>query len=156
MTTHQNCLDMIPPYYQPTKGVQIICASLCEFSSVCSRSGEKFQTFWPRGAATSLGLVDILIIGYLDGVQTSHQNRCVPVACYHDQVEKNGKVWHKFWWSLLPNQSISHEGSWFPKWDVLIQTRVAGDIIVWPHKYFHGRQSPLYHGFYFMEHFGYR
>ena len=44
-----------------------------------------------------------------------HQNWCVPVACSHDPVEKIGKVWHKFWWPLLPNRSISHEGSWFSK-----------------------------------------
>ena len=88
-------LAMIPPYYQPSKGVQIICASLCEFSSVCSRSGEKFQTFRPRGAATGVGLVGILITGNSDGVG-HHPNLCVPVACSHDPVEKIGKVWHKF------------------------------------------------------------
>ena len=64
-------LAMIPPYYQPSKGVQIICASLCEFSSVCSRSGEKFQTFRPRGAATGVGLVGILITENSDGFRTS-------------------------------------------------------------------------------------
>ena len=65
-------LAMIPPYYQPSKeGVQIICASLCEFSSVCSRSGEKVQTFRPRGAATGVGLVGILITRNSDGVRTS-------------------------------------------------------------------------------------
>ena len=70
------------PYYQPTKeGVQIICASLCEFACVCSRSEEKFQTLWPRGAATGVGLVGILITGNSDGG--------VPVACSHDPVEKN-------------------------------------------------------------------
>ena len=89
-------LAMIPPYYQPSKGVQIICASLCEFSSVCSRSGEKFQTFRPRGAATGVGLVGILITENSDGVRTSSKPMCVPVACSHDPVEKNGKVWHKF------------------------------------------------------------
>ena len=67
---------MIPPYYQPSKGVQIICASLCEFSSVCSRSGEKFQTFRPRGAATGVGLVGILIIENSDGVRTSSKSMC--------------------------------------------------------------------------------
>ena len=69
-------LAMIPPYYQPSKGVQIICASLCEFSSVCSRSGEKFQTFRPRGVATDVGLVGILITGNSDGVQTSSKSVC--------------------------------------------------------------------------------
>ena len=69
-------LAMIPPYYQPSKGVQIICASLCEFSSVCSRSGEKFQTFRPRGAATGVGLVGILITGNSDGVRTSSKSMC--------------------------------------------------------------------------------
>ena len=69
-------LAMIPPYYQPSKGVQIICASLCEFSSVCSRSGEKFQTFRPRGAATSVGLVGILITENSDGVRTSSKSMC--------------------------------------------------------------------------------
>lgn len=29
--------------------------------------------------------------------------------------KKFGKVWHKFWWPILPNRSISHEGSWFSK-----------------------------------------
>ncbi len=67
---------MIPPYYQPSKGVQIICASLCEFSSVCSRSGEKFQTFRPQGAATGVGLVGILITGNSDGVRTSSKSTC--------------------------------------------------------------------------------
>ena len=89
-------LAMIPPYYQPNKGVQIICASLCEFLSVCSRSGEKFQTFPPRGAATGVGLVDNLVTGNLDGVRTSHENRCVPVACYHDPVEKMVKFGTSF------------------------------------------------------------
>ena len=69
-------LAMVPPYYQPSKGVQIICASLCEFSSVCSRSGEKFQTFRPRGAATGVGLVGILITGNSDGVRTSSKSMC--------------------------------------------------------------------------------
>ena len=68
---------MIPPYYQPSKeGVQIICALLCEFSSVCSRSGEKFQTFRPRGAAIGIGLVGILITGNSDGVRTSSKSMC--------------------------------------------------------------------------------
>ena len=48
--------------------------------------------------------------------------------------KKIGKVWQKFWWSLVPNRSISHEGSWFPKGDVSIETPVAGDFIVCPHK----------------------
>ena len=148
-------LAMIPPYYQPSKGVQIICVSLCEFSSVCSRSGEKFQTFRPRGAATGVGLVGILITENSDGVRTSSKLMCA-LACSHDPMEKIGKVWHKFWWPLLPNRSISHEGSWFPKGDVSIQTPVAGDFIVWPHKNFHGTQSPLYHGFDFLAHFRYR
>ena len=70
-------LAMIPPYYQPSKeGVQIICVSLCEFSSICSRSGEKFQTFQPRGAATGVGLVGILFIGNSDGVRTSSKSMC--------------------------------------------------------------------------------
>ena len=70
-------LAKIPPYYQPSKeGVQIICASLCEFSSVCSRSGEKFQTFRSRGAATGVGLVGILITGNSDGVRTSSKSMC--------------------------------------------------------------------------------
>ena len=70
-------LAMIPPYYQPSKeGVQIICASLCEFSSICSRSGEKFQTFRSRGAATSVGLVGILITKNSDGVRTSSKSMC--------------------------------------------------------------------------------
>ena len=69
-------LAMIPPYYQPSKVVQIICASLCEFSSICSRSGEKFQTFRPRGAATGVGLVGILITGNSNGVRTSSKSMC--------------------------------------------------------------------------------
>ena len=69
-------LAMIPPYYQPSKGVHIICASLCEFSSVCSRSGEKFQTFRPQGAATGIGLVGILITENSDGVRTSSKSMC--------------------------------------------------------------------------------
>ena len=80
--------------------------------------------------------------------------------CAHGMLSrprgKNGKLRHKFYWSLLPNRSISHEGSWFPKGDMSIQTPVAGDFIVWPHKYFHGTQSPLYHGFDFLAHFRYR
>ena len=82
MTAHKNflvgmhILAMIPPYYQPSKGVQIICASLCEFSSVCSRSGQKFQTFRPRGAATGIGLVGILITENSDGVRTSSKSMC--------------------------------------------------------------------------------
>ena len=83
MTAHQNwlvgmILAMISHYDHPSKeGVQIICASLCEFSSVCSRSGEKFQTFRPRGAATGVGLVGIWITGNSDGVRTSSKLVCV-------------------------------------------------------------------------------
>ena len=69
-------LAMIPPYYQPSKGVQIICASLCEFSSVCSRSREKFQTFRPRGVGSGVGLVGILITENSDGVRTSSKSMC--------------------------------------------------------------------------------
>ena len=47
-----------------------------------------------------------------------------------------GKVWHRFWWSFLPNRSISHEGPWFLEGCVSIQTPVVGDFIVWPHKKF--------------------
>ena len=65
------------PYYQPSKeGVQFIWASLCDFSSICLRSGEKFQTFRPRGAATDIGLVVILITGNSDGVRTSSKLMC--------------------------------------------------------------------------------
>ena len=58
------------------EGVQIICASLCEFSSICPRSGERFQIFRPRGAATGIGLVGILIIANSDEVQTSSKSMC--------------------------------------------------------------------------------
>ena len=67
---------MIPPYYQPSKGVQIICVSFSEFSSICLRSGDKFQTFRPWGAATSVGLVGILITKNSDGVRTSSKSMC--------------------------------------------------------------------------------
>ena len=149
-------LAMIPPYYQPSKGVQIICASLCEFSSVYSRSGEKFQTFRPRGAATGVGLVGILIIENSDGVRTSSKLMYACGVLSRPRRIFFCKVWHMFWWSILPNRSISHEGPWFPKEDVSIQTPVAGDFIVWPHKNFHGTQSPLYHMFDFLAHFRYR
>ena len=82
MTAHQNCLvgmmlAMISHYDQPSEeGVQIICASLREFLSICSRSGEKFQTFRPRGAATGVGLVGILIKVNLEGVRTSSKSMC--------------------------------------------------------------------------------
>ena len=65
-----------------------------------------------------------------------HQNRCVPVACSHDPVEKIGKVWHKFCWPLLPNGASHMKDHGFPKGDVSIQTPVAGDFIVWSHKNF--------------------
>ena len=134
-------LAMIPPYYQPSKGVQIICASLSEFSSVCSRSGEKFQTFRPRGAATGVGLVCVLI---------TENSMC---AC-GVLSRPRGKILVKFGTSF-DDRSFQPEESWFPKGDVSIQTLVAGDFIVWPHKKFHGTQSPLYHRFDFLAHFRY-
>ena len=83
MTAHRNCLVGLhdtsydTPYYQRSKeGVHIICVLLCEYSSVFSRSGEKFQTFRPRGAATGVGLVGILITENSDGVQTSSKLMC--------------------------------------------------------------------------------
>ena len=151
-------LAMISHYDQPSKeGVQIICASLCEFSSICSRSGEKFQTFRPRGVATGVGLVDILFIGNSDGVRTSHQNRCVPVACSHDPVEIFSVKFDTSFDDCSFQTGASHmKDHGFAKGDVSIQTPVVGDFIVWPHKNFHGTQSPLYHGFDFLAHFRYR
>ena len=52
-----------------------MCVALRVFIH-CPRSGEKFQTFWPRGAATGVGLVGILITGNSDGVQTSSKSVC--------------------------------------------------------------------------------
>ena len=121
MTAHQNCLvgmilAVISHYDQPSKeGVKIICASLCRFSSVCSRSREKFQTFRPRGAATGIGLVDILITGNSDGVRTSHQNWCVPVACYHDPVEKMVKFGTSFDDRSFQTGASHMKGHGFPK-----------------------------------------
>mgnify|MGYP005831034901 CR=1 FL=1 len=81
MINHKHCLVGMhdTSYDTPitiSLSIQIICASLCEFSFVCFRSGEKFQTFWSRGVATSVGLVGILITGNLDGVRTSSKLMC--------------------------------------------------------------------------------
>ena len=52
-----------------------MCVALRVFIH-CPRNGEKFQTFQPRGAATGVGLVGILITGNSDGVQTSSKSVC--------------------------------------------------------------------------------
>jgi len=52
-----------------------LCVALRVFI-YCLRNGEKFQTFWPRGAATGVGLVGILITGNSDGVRTSSKSMC--------------------------------------------------------------------------------
>ena len=94
MTTHQNCLvgmilAMISHYDQPSKeGVQIICASLCEFSFVCSRSREKFQTFRPWGAAIGIGLVGMLVTGNSDGVRTSSKLMCTCAMLWRPRGKK--------------------------------------------------------------------
>ena len=142
MTAHQNCLvgmilAMISHYDHPSKeGVQIICASLCEFSSVCSRSMEKFQTFRPRGAATGVGLVGILITGNSDGVRTSSKS-----VCARDVLSRpRGNFLVKFGTSFDDRScqtGASHmKDHGFPKGDVSIQTPAAGDFIVWSHKNF--------------------
>ena len=137
------------------EGVQIICVSLCEFSSVCSRSGEKFQTFRPQGAATGVGLVGILIIENSDGVRTSSK---LMYAC-GVLSRPRGKNLVKFGTSFddhsFQTEAYHMKDRGFPKGDVSIQTPVAGDFIVWPHKNFHSTQSPLYHGFDFLAHFRY-
>ena len=82
-------LAMIPPYYQASKeGVQMICASLCEVSSVFSRRREKFQTLRPRGAATGVGLVGILITENSDGVRTSSKSMCACVVLSRPRGKK--------------------------------------------------------------------
>ena len=150
-------LVMISHYDQPSKeGVHIICASLCEFSSVCSRSGEKFQTFRPRGAATGVGLVGILITGNSDGVRTSSKSMCACGVLSRPRGKKLVKFGTSFDDRSFQTGASHMKDHGFPKGDVSIQTPVAGDFIVWPHKYFHGTQSSLYHGFYFLVHFKYR
>ena len=162
MTAHQNCLvgmilAMISNYDHPRKeGVQIICASLCEFSSVCSRSGEKFQTFWPRGAATGVGLVVILVTENSDGVRTSSKSMCACGVLSRPRGKKLVKFGTSFDDRSFQTGASHMKDHGFPKGDVSIQTPVAGDFIVWPHKNFHGTQSPLYHGFDFLAHFRYR
>ena len=128
-------LAMIPPYYQPSKGVQIICASLCEFSSVCSRSGEKFQTFRPRGAATGVGLVGILITGNSDGVQTSSKSLCA-YGMLSRPREKRVKFGTSFDDRPFQTGASHMKDHGFPKGDMSIQTPVARDFIIWPHKNF--------------------
>ena len=149
-------LAMIPPYYQPSKGVQIICASLCEFSSICLRSGEKFQTFRSRGAATGVGLVGILITGNSDGVRTSSKSMCARGVLSRPR----GKKLVKFGTSFddcsfqIEASHVKYHG---------FQKETCQFKLLWPVtssfgliKNFHGTQSPLYHGFYFLAHFGYR
>ena len=150
-------LDMISHYDQPSKeGVQIIHASLCEFSSVCSRSGEKFQTFRPRSATTGVGLVCILITENSDGVRTSSNSMCACGVLSRPRGKKLVKFGTSFDDRSFQTRASHMKDHGFPKGDVSIQTPVAGDFIVWPHKNFHGTQSPLYHGFDFFVHFWYR
>ena len=85
-----------------------------------------------------------------------HQNRCVPVACSHDPVEKKLVKFGTSFDDRSFQTGASHmKDRGFPKGDVSIQTPVADDFIVWPHKNFHGTQSPLYHRFDFLVHFRY-
>ena len=147
---------MIPPYYQPSKGVQIICASLCEFSSICSRSGEMFQTLWPRGAATGVGLVGILITGKSDGVRTSSKSIYACGVLSRPCGKKLVKFGTSFYDRSFQTGASHMKDHDFPKGDVSIQTPVAADFIVGPHKNFHGTQSPLYHRFDYLVHFTYR
>ena len=147
---------MIHPYYQPSKeGVQIICVSLCYFLSVCSRSGEKFQTFRPWGAATSVGLVGILITENSGGVQTSSKSMCACGVLSWSHGKKLVKFVTSFDDRSFQTGASHMKDHGFRKGDVSIQTRVVGDFIIWPHKKFHGRQSPLYHGFDFLTEFRY-
>ena len=119
-------LAMITPYSQPRKeGVQIICASLCEFSSVCSRSGEKFQTFRPRGAATGVGLVGILITGNSDGVRTSSKSMC---ACGM-LSRPRGKKLVKFGTSF---DDCSFQTGASPMKDHAFQKETCQFKLVWP------------------------
>ena len=78
-----------------------------------------------------------------------HQNRCVPVACSHDPVEKNGKFGTSFDDRSFQTGASHMKDHGFPKGDVSIQTPMVGDFIVWPHKNFQGTQSTLYHGLIF-------
>ena len=118
---------MIPPYYQPSKRVQIICASLCEFSFVCPRSGEKFQTFRPRGAATGVVLVGILITGNSDGVRTSSKSMCVLSRPRGKKLVKFGTSFDDRSFQTGASHMKDHG---FPKGDVSIQTPMACDFIV--------------------------
>ena len=150
-------LAMIPPYYQPSKEcVQIIFASLREFSFVCSRGGDKFQTFRPRGAATGVVLVGILITGNWDGVRTSSKSMCACGVLSRPRGKKLVKFGTSFDDRSFQTGASHMKDHGFPKGDVSIQTPLAGDFIVWPHKNFHGTQSPLYRGFDFLAHFRYR
>ena len=131
---------------------------MCRFVSFhpfVREAGEKFQTFQPRGAATGVGLVGILIIGNSDGVQTSSKSMCARGML----TRPRGKNLVKFGTSFddrLYQTGASHmKDHGFPKGDVSIQTPMAGDFIIWPHKNFHGMKSPLYHGFDFLAHFRY-
>ena len=127
-------LAMIPHYYQPSKGVKIICVSLCEFSSVCSRSGEKFQTFRLRGAATGVGLVRILITENSDGVQASSKSMCACGVLSRPRGKKMVKFCTSFDDRSFHTGASHMKDHGFPKGDVSIQTPVVGDIILWPQK----------------------
>ena len=129
-------LDMIPPYYQPSKGVQNIFASLSKFSSVCLRRGEKFQTFRPWGASTSVGLVGILIIGNSDGVRTSSKSMCACGVLSRPRGKNLVKFGTSFYDCSFQTGASHMKDHGFPKGDVSIQTPMAGDFIVWPHKNF--------------------
>ena len=162
MTAHQNCLVGM---HDTSYDTLLLSASqrctdhlctLCEFSSVCSRSGEKFQTFRPRGAATGVGLVGILITGNSDGVRTSSKSMCACGVLSRPRGKKLVKFGTSFDDRSFQTGASHMKDHGFPKGDVSIQTPVAGDFIVWPHKNFHGTQSPLYHGFDFLAHFRYR
>ena len=119
-------------------------------------NGEKFQTFRPRGAETGVGLLGILITGNSDGVRTSSKSMCACGVLSRPCGKKLVKFGTSFDDRSFQTGASHMKDHGFPKGDMSIQTPVAGDFIVWPHKNFHGTQSPLYHGFDFLAHFRYR
>ena len=59
-----------------------------------------------------------------------HQNRCVPVACSHDPMEKLVKFGTSFDDRSFQTGASHMKDHGFPKGDVSIQTPVVGDFIV--------------------------
>ena len=98
----------------------------------------------------------MLVTGNSDGVRTSSKSMCARGVLSRPRGKKLVKFGTSFDDRSFQTGASHMKDHGFPKGDMSIQTPVASDFIVRPHKNFHGTQSPLYHGFDFLAHFSYR